>query len=38
LEEKIGFYDTEAGKEGKHVLNQVYKTTDDINRKNELLK
>jgi hypothetical protein len=37
LEEKIGFYDSEQGKEGKHVLSEIYKTTDDIRRKNELL-
>ena len=37
LEEKLGFYDSEAGKEGKHVLSEVYKSTDDLRRKNELL-
>ncbi|KRX01429.1 hypothetical protein PPERSA_01332 [Pseudocohnilembus persalinus] len=37
LEEKMGFYDSEAGKEGKHVLSEVYKTTDDMRRKTELL-
>ena len=37
LEEKIGFYDVEQGKEGKHVLSEIYKTSDDMRRKNELL-
>lgn len=37
LEEKLGFYDSEAGKEGKSALGEVYKTTDELRRKNELL-
>lgn len=37
LEEKLGFYDTDKGKEGKHVLSEIYKSTDELKRKNELL-
>ncbi|EGR29131.1 progesterone immunomodulatory binding factor 1, putative [Ichthyophthirius multifiliis] len=35
LEEKIGFYN--ADQDGKNLLSDVYKVTDDLRRKNELL-
>ncbi|KAL4511807.1 hypothetical protein ABPG72_012652 [Tetrahymena utriculariae] len=35
LEEKIGFFNQDS--DGKHVLSDVYKTTDDLRRKNDLL-
>jgi hypothetical protein len=32
LEEKMGFYNTEMGKDGKNAMSEVYRNTDELRR------